>query len=90
MFLIKKRNESIRGRGCADGHARRAYKSRLETSSHTVCTESIFIACVMNAKEKQDVTYVDIPGAFLRTPSSNGTTIKLQGVLVMSLIKGES
>ena len=41
----------------------------------------------MNAKERRDVAHVDIPGAFLQTPASDGTIIKLQGVLVKTLIK---
>ena len=87
MFLKKKRNGDIKGRGCADGRPQRVYKSKLETSSPTVCPESIFIGCAMNAKEKRDVAHVDIPRAFLQTPASDGTIIKLQGVLVMTLVK---
>ena len=41
----------------------------------------------MNAKEDRDVAQVDIPGDFLQTPASDGTIIKLQGVLVMTLTK---
>ena len=41
----------------------------------------------MNAKEGRDVADVDIPGAFLQTPVNDGTIIKLQGVLVTTLVK---
>ena len=41
----------------------------------------------MNAKENREVAHVDIPGAFLQTPASDGTIIKLQGVLVLTLLK---
>ena len=65
MFLKQNRNGDIKGRGCADGLPERVYKSKLETSSPTVCTESVFIGCAMDAKEGRDVAHVDIPCAFL-------------------------
>ena len=43
MFLKRKRNGDIKGRGCPDGLPQRFYKSKLETSSPNVCPESIFI-----------------------------------------------
>ena len=88
-FLKRKRSGNIKGRGCADERPQRVYKSKMETSSPTVCTESIFIGAAIDAKEKRDVGHIDIPGAFLQTPASDGTIIKLQGVLVlvMMLIK---
>ena len=87
MFLKKKRNGDIKGRGCADGRPQRVYMSKSETSSPTVFTESIFIGSAMDAKEGRDVAHVDIPGAFLQTEASHNTIIKLQGVLVITLTK---
>ena len=58
----------------------------METSSPTAHTESISIGSTIDAKEGRDVAHVDIPGAFLQTEASDGTTIKLQGVLVTILV----
>ena len=87
MFLKRKRNGDINGRGCADGQPQKVYKYKLETLPPTMCLEFIFIGCAMNTKEKRDVTHVDIPGAFLHTLAGDGTIITLQGVLVMTLVK---
>ena len=87
MFLKQKSTGEIKGRGCADGRPQRVYKTKAETSSPTVCTESVFIGSVMDAKEGRDVAHVDIPGAFLQTEAGDDTIIKLQGVLVLTLLK---
>ena len=65
MFLKMKRTGEVKGRGCADGRPQRVYKDKWETSSPTVCTESVFIGSAMDSKEKRAVAHVDIPGAFL-------------------------
>ena len=65
LIFLEKRNGDIKGRGCSDGRPLRVYKSKLETLSPTVCPESIFIVCAMNAKENRHVAHVDIPGEFL-------------------------
>ena len=87
MFLKKKRNGEIKGRGCADGRPQRVYKSKEETCSPTACTESIFITALTDAQEGRDVAVVDIPGAFLQTMASDGTIIKLQGAIVGIMLK---
>ena len=87
MFLKKKRNGIIKGRGCADGRPQRLYKSKDETSSPTACIESIFLTAIVDAHEERDVAVVDIPGAFLQTKASDGTIIKLQGAVVNALLR---
>ena len=51
IFLKEKRTCKIKARGCADGCPQRLYKSKIETSSPTVATESIFTSIVNNTKE---------------------------------------
>jgi len=77
MFLRKKRNGEIKGRGCADGRPQQLYKSKEETYSQTASTESIFITALIDAQEGRDVAIVDIPGAFLQTMASDNNIIKL-------------
>jgi hypothetical protein len=67
MFLKKKRNGSIKGRGCADGRKQRLYTTKEEASSPTVAIEAVMLSCVIDAMEKRDVATVDIPGAFMRS-----------------------
>ena len=51
-----------------------------------VITESLFFTCSIDARENRDVAVADIPGAFLQTKVSKGTSIKLQGPMVQTLI----
>ena len=87
MFLNRNRIGDIKNRGCVDGRPQRAYKSKLKTSSLTVCTKSVFIGSGMDVSAGKDVAHVDIPGAFLQTNASDETTIKQQGALVLTLVK---
>ena len=82
-----KTNGEIKDRGCTDGRPQRVYKTKIEISSPTAVVESILITSTMAAKEKRDVTTVDILGAFLQTAASDGKIIKLQGAIVKSLLK---
>ena len=65
MFLKLKWNGDVKGRGCSDGRPQRVYKTKQETSSPMVITESLFITCSIDARENRDVAVADIPGAFL-------------------------
>ena len=41
----------------------------------------------MDTKEGRDIAHIDILGAILQTSASDNTIIKLQGVLVLTLVK---
>jgi hypothetical protein len=87
MFLKKKRCGKIKGRGCADGRKQRIYKTKEETSSPTVRTESLFLSCVIDAKEGRDVATTDIPGAFMQADMDELVHMRLVGPLVKLLTK---
>lgn len=67
MFLKRKRDGRIKGRGCADGRKQRANAVKGEASSPTISTEAVFLILTIAAKEGRDVMVMDIPGAFLQT-----------------------
>ena len=56
MFLKKKRCSRIKGRGCADGQKQQVYKMKEETSAPTISVKSLFLSCVIDAKENRKVT----------------------------------
>ena len=87
MFLEQKRNENIKGKGCADGRPQRLHKQKSETSFPTATIESIFITGLIDTQENRDMVIVDIPGAFLQTAASDNTIIKLQGAIVKITLK---
>lgn len=86
MFLKKRRNGSIKGRGCADGRKQRAYITKEEASSPTISTEAVFLIITIGAKERRDVATVDIPGAFMQTDlDGEKVLIKFQGKMAEML-----
>ena len=87
MFLKKKRCGRIKGRGCADGRKQRLYKSKEETSSPTVRTESLFLSCIIDAKEGRHVVTADIPGAFLQADMDEMALMRLSGPLATLVTK---
>ena len=66
MFLKRKRSETVKARGCADGRPQREFITKLQSSSPTVRTHALFLGCVVDAIEERHVLTVDIPGAFLQ------------------------
>ena len=87
MFLKQKRCGCIKGRGCADGWKQRVYKTKEETSAPTVSIESLFLLCVIDAKEGQKVATCDIQGAFMQADIDEITHVKLKGPLATFLTK---
>jgi len=92
IFLVEKRDGTIKGRTCADGSKQRAYVPKEEATSPTVMTESILLTAVIDAREKRDVLTADIPNAFVQTKvekQKEGERIimKIRGVLVDMLVE---
>ena len=50
MFLKKKRDVTIKGRGCTDGRKQRETTNKDEASAATVAIESVMISCTIDAK----------------------------------------
>ena len=88
MFLKQKRDETIKGRGCADGRPQREWMSKEDTTSPTVATQALILSCMIDAKEGRDVATADIPGAFLQTEYDKGDThIRIEGPMLDLLTK---
>jgi hypothetical protein len=87
MFLKQKRCGRIKGRGCADGRKQRIYKTKEETSAPTVSVESLFLSCVIDAKERRKVVTCDIPGAFMQADIDEVIHVRLEGPLAQLLTK---
>jgi hypothetical protein len=87
MFLKEKRCGTIKGRGCADGRKQRLWKTKEETSSPTVRTESLLLSCVIDAKERRQVMSCDVPGAFMQVDVDEVVHVRLEGELAELLTK---
>ncbi|VEU33958.1 unnamed protein product [Pseudo-nitzschia multistriata] len=89
MFLKRKRDTSIKGRGCADGRRQREYIRKEDAASPTVSLYALVLSCIIDAIEGRDVATVDIPGAFLQTPMPEGEDvyIRLDGTMAELLCR---
>jgi hypothetical protein len=89
MFLKQKWDGKIKGRTVAGGNKQREYISKEDASSPTFATESVVLACIIEAEEERDVAVVDIPNAFIQTRVENEKDmafIKIRGILVDILV----
>ena len=77
MFLKKKRDGTIKGRGCADGRKQRETTNKDDASAPTIVIESVMISCTIDAKEGRDVATVDIPGAFMQADMDETVHVQL-------------
>ena len=66
MFLKRKRNGKMKGRGCADGRPQREHISKEELLLPTVSIYALFGSCVIDALDERSVITIDKPGAFLQ------------------------
>jgi hypothetical protein len=87
MFLKEKRCGTIKGRGYAEGRSQRSYMTKEETSSPTVATEALILACVIDAIERRNVATCDIPGAFMQSDMKGKVVMKLEGVMAEVILK---
>ncbi|KAI2498585.1 Reverse transcriptase (RNA-dependent DNA polymerase) [Fragilaria crotonensis] len=67
IFLVEKRDGTIKGRTCANRSTQREYMDCDEATSPTATTESIIITGVIDAKQSRDVMTADIPNAFVQS-----------------------
>ncbi len=71
IFLVEKRDGTIKARTCANGSVQRAWMGKDEASSPTVSHEAILLTAAIDAAEERKVITVDIPNAFVQTDVSD-------------------
>ena len=87
MFLKCKCCGKIKGCGCADGWKQRAYIAKEESTAPTVSTEAVFLTAVIDALENQDVTVLDVPGAFMQADIDELVHVRFTGEMVKMLLQ---
>ena len=87
MFLKRKRNGKIKGRGCADGRKQRLYIPREDAASPTVTTEAVFLTAIIDALEHREVAVVDIPGAFMQADMDPDVHMRIDGIMAKLLME---
>jgi hypothetical protein len=84
MFLKRKRDGTVKARGCIDGQPQWEYITKDESSSPTVSIYALMALCLMDAIDDCKVVTCDIPGAFLQAdwPADQDCYLKFENVMV--------
>jgi hypothetical protein len=67
LFMVMKRNGTLKSRACADGRQQRLWTNKEDVSSPTPCIEALKYTSIIDALEERDVATVDLPAQFLQT-----------------------
>ena len=91
MYLKRKRDKSIKARGCADGRKQREYISKQESTSPTVSTPALITTSVISAIQQRCVATVDLNAFFLQTelPEGEDVWIRFEGPMADALVSPE-
>ena len=87
MFLKKKRNGTVKGRGCADRRKQQAYITKEDSTSPTISMEAVFLTAVVDAWEGRKVTVLDVPGAFMQVDMDETVHVRFEGEMVDKLLE---
>ena len=90
MFMVMKRNGSLKTRGCANGSVQRLYTNKEDVSSPTPDFYAFKFVCAVIAREQRDVASVDLPGFFLQTDQDEKILLKLTGAVALLLVESDS
>lgn len=77
-MITKKRDESLKGRTCADSHKQRQQKNKVESALPTAHTESILLTVIVDAYEERFVGVSDTKGAYLNADFNKFLLIKFE------------
>eukprot|EP00804_Cyclotella_cryptica_P030533 CCRYP_020167-RC/>CCRYP_020167-RC protein AED:0.22 eAED:0.15 QI:0/-1/0/1/-1/0/1/0/594 len=81
IFLKEKDTGEVKGRTCINGAPQREYIRKEDAASPTVATDSVFLTGAVDAYQRRDVAYIDLPGAFLHTLTDEKVIMVLRGEL---------
>eukprot|EP00804_Cyclotella_cryptica_P011846 CCRYP_015373-RA/>CCRYP_015373-RA protein AED:0.38 eAED:0.38 QI:0/-1/0/1/-1/1/1/0/189 len=81
IFLKEKDTGEIKGRTCINGAPQREYIRKEDATSPTVVTDLVFLTGAVDAHQKKDVAFIDLPGAFLHTLTDKKFIMVFRGKL---------
>ena len=80
--LKEKRDNTLKGRTCADGRSQRGRYPKEETASPTLSNDSAMLNLITAAIEGRDVAIADVAGAYLKADMNDFVLMKLEGATV--------
>jgi hypothetical protein len=87
LFMVMKRNGTLKSRACADGRQQRLWTNKEDVSSPTPCIEALKYTLIIDALEGRDVATVDLPAQFLQTDMDDEIYLKVSGPLALLLVE---
>ncbi len=87
IFLREKQDGNVKARSCANGSVQRKHVAKEEAGVPTVALNSVFVTATVDAKDKQKVVTIDIPGAFLHANNEDYVIMKMNGLLAELMVK---
>jgi hypothetical protein len=89
MFMVLKRNGSLKTRGCANGSVQRLYTNKEDVSSPTPDFYAFKFVAAVIAREGRDAASVDLPGFFLQTDQDELILLKVTGAVALLLVESD-
>jgi hypothetical protein len=89
MFMVLKRNGSLKTRGCANGSVQRLYTNKEDVLSPTPDFYAFKFICAVIAREGRDAASVDLPGFFLQTDQDELILLKVTGAVALLLVESD-
>ena len=80
--LKEKRDNTLKGRTCADGRSQRRRYPKEQTASPTLSNDSAMLILITAAIEGRDVAIADVAGAYLKADMNDFVLMKLEGATV--------
>ena len=89
MFMIMKRDGTLKSRGCVDGRPQRLWTKKEDVASPTPATESLKFILALIANEERDAASFNLPGQFLQTDMEETLYLKLSGAIALLLVESD-
>ena len=90
MFIVKKKDGTVKAREVAGGNKQRDFVSKEDASSPTAATESVLLSCAIDARENRQSAVLDIPNAFIQTRverEKDKAIVRIRGLVADMLVE---
>ena len=90
LFIVMKRNGTLKSKACADGRQQRLWTNKEEVSSPTPIIDALKYTMIVDAQENRDVATVDLPAQFLQTKIDEAIHLKVPGPFALLLVEHDA
>lgn len=87
LFMVMKRNSTLKSRACANGRQQRLWTNKEEVASPISSIDALKNTMIVDAQENCDVAIIDLPAQFLQTEMDEVIYLKIPGPLALLLVE---